>query len=61
MEIAVFVTLVTLAVEKVLHRQYKNHKACIMLTVTFAGILAGILIIAVYEKLSLIPVLLLVR
>lgn len=61
MEVAVFALVFTVIVEKVLQRVYKDHRITILITFLCIGILLAALAAAVFEKISLFPVLLLLR
>jgi hypothetical protein len=59
MEVALSVILFTFIAKKKLSKVYKNHSTCIIMAVAGIGILAAILLMAVYEKISLVPMILL--
>ena len=61
MEVAVFAVVFVAIVEKVLQRAYKDHRLTIIITSLCTGILMIALAVAVFEKISLFPVLLLFR
>ena len=61
MGVALFAVAVASVVKKVLQRVYKNHRFAITITVLFIGGLIIALAVALFEKLSLFPVLLLFR
>ena len=58
MVVALSVILFMLLAKKLLSKVYMNHRACIM-AVAGIGILAAILLMAVFEKISLVPIILL--
>jgi hypothetical protein len=59
MEVALSVILFTFIAKKKLSKVYKNYRVCIIMAITSIGILAAILLMAVYEKISLVPLILL--
>jgi hypothetical protein len=61
MEVAVFAVVFTVIVEKVLQRIYKGHRIAILTTALCVGALLTVLAVAVFEKISLLPVLLIFR
>ena len=61
MEVAVFSVVFVAIVEKVLQRAYKDHRLIIIITGLVTGLLVTALAVAVFEKISLLPVLLLFR
>ena len=61
MEVAVFAVVFVVILEKVLQRVYKDHRLTIIITSLCTGILMIALAVAVFEKISMLPVLLLFR
>ena len=61
MEVAVFAVVFVAIVEKVLQRAYKDHRLIIIITGLVTGLLVTALAVAIFEKISLLPVLLLFR
>ena len=61
MEVAVFSVVFVAIVEKVLQRAYKDHRLTIIITGLVTGLLMTALAVAVFEKISLFPVLLFFR
>ena len=61
MEVAVFSVVFVAIVEKVLQRAYKDHRLIIIITGLVTGLLVTALAVAIFEKISLLPVLLLFR
>ena len=61
MEVAVFSVVFVAIVEKVLQRAYKDHRLIIIVTGLVTGLLVTALAVAIFEKISLLPVLLLFR
>ena len=61
MEVAVFSVVFVAIVEKVLQRAYKDHRLIIIITGLVTGLLVTALAVAVFEKISLFPVLLFFR
>ena len=61
MEVAVFAVVFVAIVEKVLQRAYKDHRLTIIITGLCTGLLMTALAMAIFEKISLFPVLLLFR
>lgn len=61
MEVAVFAVVFVAIVEKVLQRAYKDHRLTIIITGLVTGLLMTALAVAVFEKISLFPVLLFFR
>ena len=61
MEVAVFAVVFVTIVEKVFQRAYKDHRLTIIITGLGTGLLVIALAVAVFEKISLFPVLLLFR
>ena len=61
MELAVFAVVFVVILEKVLQSIYKDYRLKILTTALVVGILIIALTIAVFEKISLFPVLLLFR
>ncbi len=59
MVVALSVILFSFIAKKILSKVYKNHSTCIIMAVAGIGILAAILLMAVYEKISLVPMILL--
>ncbi len=59
MVVALSVILFTFIAKKILSKVYMNHRICIIMAVASIGILAAILLVAVYEKISLVPIILL--
>lgn len=59
MVVALSVILLTIIAKKILSKVYKNHRACIIMAVAGIGILAAILLMAIFEKISLAPIILL--
>ena len=56
-----FAVVFVVILEKVLQRIYKDYRLTIVMTALVVGILIIALTIAVFEKISLFPVLLLFR
>ena len=61
MEVAVFAVVFVAIVEKVLQRAYKDRRLTIIITGLCTGLLMTALAVAVFEKISLFPVLLFFR
>ena len=61
MEVAVFAVVFVAIVEKVLQRAYKDHRLTIIITGLVTGLLMTALAVAVFEKISLFPLLLFFR
>ena len=61
MEVAVFSVVFVAIVEKVLQRAYKDHRLTIIITGLVTGLLMTALAVAIFEKISLFPVLLFFR
>ena len=61
MEVAVFAVVFVVILEKVLQRIYKDYRLTIVMTALVVGILIITLAVAIFEKISLLPVLLLFR
>ncbi len=61
MEVAVFAIVFVAIVEKILQRIYKDYRIITLVTVLCIGMLIVTLTIAIFEKISLLPVLLLLR
>ena len=61
MEVAVFAVVFVVILEKVLQRIYKDYRLTIVMTALVVGILIITLAVAIFEKISLFPVLLLFR
>ena len=61
MEVAVFSVVFVAIVEKVLQRAYKDHRLIIIITGLVTGLLVIASAVAIFEKISLFPVLLLFR
>jgi hypothetical protein len=59
MVVALSMILFSFIAKKILSKVYKNHRACILMAVASIGILAVILLMAIYEKISLVPMILL--
>ena len=59
MEVALSVILFMFIAKKLLSKVYMNHSTCIIMAIAGIGTLAAILLMAVYEKISLIPMILL--
>ena len=59
MEVAVFSVVFVAIVEKVLQRAYKDHRLTIIITGLCTGLLMTALAVAIFEKISLFPALLL--
>ena len=61
MEVAFFAVVFVAIVEKVLQRTYKDYRLTIVMTGLCTGLLMIALVVAVFEKISLFPVLLFFR
>ena len=61
MEVVVFVVVFLAIVEKVLQRVYKKHRLTIIITGLGTGLLMIALVVTVFEKISLFPMLLFFR
>ena len=61
MEVAVFAVVFVVLLEKVLQRVYKDYRLTIVMTALVVGVLIIALAVEIFEKISLLPVLLLFR